>query len=94
MDASLRLANALESEEGKAELEALFKTCDKDSDGKVTSKEWGKAVGKNRDVMQKYFGGEDMKAIGKAFKRLDADGSDALTWDEFVAGSQRMIASL
>ena len=94
MDASLRLAQALESAEGAKELKALFDTLDKDGDGRVTGKEWGSAVKKNKDVLQKYFGGKDMKAIGKAFKRLDTDGSGDLTWDEFVAGSQRMIAEL
>ena len=73
---------------------ALFDTLDKDGDGRVTGKEWGSAVSKNKDILQKYFGGKDMKAIGKAFKRLDVDGSGDLTWDEFVSGSQRMVAEL
>ena len=67
---------------------------DEDRDGKVTGKEWGSAVSKNKEVMAKYFGGKDLKAIGKAFKRIDADGSGDLTWEEFVEGSQRMIAAL
>lgn len=94
MDASLRLASALESQQGAMELKALFDTLDKDGDGRVTGKEWGSAVSKNKDILQKYFGGKDMKAIGKAFKRLDVDGSGDLTWDEFVSGSQRMVAEL
>lgn len=94
MDATLRLATALETQEGAKELKALFDTLDKDGDGRVTSKEWGSAVFKNKEVLAKYFGGKDVKAIGKAFKRLDADGSGDLTWDEFVSGSQRAIAEL
>jgi Ca2+-binding EF-hand superfamily protein len=57
----------------------------------VTSKEWGSAVSQNKEVMQKYFGGKNVKAIGKAFKRIDADDSGGLTWDEFVAASQKAI---
>ena len=42
-DAALQsLVTALGSEEGRAELKSLFATLDKDGDGKVTSKEWGK----------------------------------------------------
>ena len=85
------LCEAIGSPEGREELQALFKVLDVDGDGKVTSKEWGKALGKNAEMMAKYFGGKNKKAIGKAFKRLDADGSDDLTWDEFVAGSIRII---
>ena len=92
MDASLRLAHAVASEEGAAELKGLFDSLDKDGDGRVTGKEWGSAVKKNADVMKKYFGGKDLKTIGKAFKRIDADGSGDLTWDEFVSGSLRLIA--
>ena len=94
MDSALRVAQALATQEGAQELKALFDGLDKDGDGKVTSKEWGSALSKNKDMMSKYFGGKDMKSIGKAFKRIDADGSGDLTWDEFVAGSQRMIAAL
>ena len=94
MDAALRLATALETADGARELKELFDRLDKDGDGKVTGKEWGSAVSKNKEVMAKYFGGKDLKAIGKAFKRIDADGSGDLTWEEFVEGSQRMIAAL
>ena len=94
MDATLRLASALATAEGTAELKALFETLDKDGDGKVTGKEWGSAVKKNKDVMSKYFGGKDLKSIGKAFSRIDADGSGDLTWEEFVEGSQRVVNAL
>ena len=48
-------------------------------------------MSQNKEVMQKYFGGKNVKAIGKAFKKIDADGSGGLTWDEFVSASQRAI---
>lgn len=92
MDVSVRLATALATQEGAAELKGLFDTLDKDGDGRVTGKEWGSAVSKNKEILQKYFGGKNLKAIGKHFKKLDADGSGDLTWDEFVAGSLRAIA--
>jgi len=93
MDVQMRLAEALDTKEGFKELRELFDRIDKDGDGTVTGKEWGKAVSANMDVMKKYFGGKNKKAIGKAFKRIDADGSGGLTWDEFVAASQRMIVA-
>ena len=74
------------------ELKALFENIDKNGDGRVSSKEWGSAVGKNKAVMQKYFGGKDAKSIGKMFKKLDADGSGDLTWEEFVAGSKVLVS--
>ena len=80
--------------QSEAEVQRMIADIDKNGDGRVSSKEWGSAVGKNKAVMQKYFGGKDTKSIGKAFKRIDIDGSGDLTWDEFVAASQRMIAEL
>lgn len=92
MDMSLRLAQALESKEGLAELKALWDTLDKDGDGHVTGKEWGSAVKKNEQVLKKFFGGKNLKQIGKHFNKLDVDGSGDLTWDEFVSGSIKLVA--
>ena len=36
---------------------------------------------------------KNKKALKKAFKKLDADGSGDLTWDEFVAGSKRIVVA-
>ena len=49
-------------------------------------------VSKNKDVMSKYFGGSSLKQLGKAFRKMDTDGSGELTWEEFVEGSQRIVA--
>lgn len=91
MDSAMILARAMETEEGLKEFKALWDTLDKDGDGNVTSKEWGASVGKNVEMMKKYFGGKNAKAIGKMFKKLDTDGSGDLTWDEFVAGAKVLV---
>ena len=85
-----QLAAAMNTDEGYAELRALFQTLDKDGDGTVTSKEWGAAVSKNKELLGKYFGGATAKEIGMAFKRLDADGSGDLSWEEFVEGAESL----
>ena len=49
---------------------------------------------KNKKLAKKFFGKKSVKnkkALIKAFKKLDADGSGDLTWDEFVAGSKRIV---
>jgi len=79
------LASIMEEDETKAELKALFDKLDKDGDGKVTSKEWGRSVAGDKDVMAKFFGGSSLKEIGSAFRKIDTDKSGALSWDEFVA---------
>lgn len=81
-----QLKAAMATEEGQAELKGLWDRLDKDGDGKVTGKEWGSKVYSEKDIMSKYFGGSDMASIGKGFNRIDADGNDLLTWDEFVSG--------
>ena len=75
-------AGVADTDEGTAELKALFDTLDKDTDDAVSSEEWGHAVGKNKAAMAKYFVG-DMAEIGKAFSRIDTNNNDCLTWAEF-----------
>ena len=81
------LAKALESDEGKTELQRLFESIDKDGDGKVTSTEWAKAVGTQGSAMRKFFGSTSLDDIAKQFARLDMDGSEDLTWEEFLVGA-------
>lgn len=78
------LVDMFKSEEGLAELKALWSSLDKDGDGTVTSHEWGKGVAKHWKAMAKFFGGVSQKKVGKLFKELDTDGSGDLTWDEFT----------
>ena len=62
--------------------QALFVALDSDGDGRISSKEWGHAISKNRTLAAKYFGGATVREIGAAFRRIDVDGSDDITWDE------------
>jgi Ca2+-binding EF-hand superfamily protein len=82
------LKGAIATEEGMAELKALFATLDKDGDGKISSKEWGSKVTANQEVMAKFFGGATKAEIGAAFKRIDADGNGFLSFDEFVGAAK------
>merc|ERR1719181_1272734 len=68
-----------------AELRVLFDKLDKNGNGTVGKKEWGKSLSANREAMAKFFGGETMAQIGKQFNRIDADKSGDLTWEEVKA---------
>ncbi len=81
---SIKIAKAMKTEEGSAELKNLWETLDKDGDGKVSSKEWGSAVFKNQEILKKYFGGSTLSEIGHAFNTIDIDNNGSLTWTEFT----------
>lgn len=84
---------AMALDEGLEELKSLFEKLDKDANGKVTSKEWGRAVSENKDLMSKYFGGSTCKEIGQAFNWIDADGSNDLNWEEFLLATKEFDAA-
>merc|ERR1712093_756304 len=88
------MAEAMQTYESKAALKELFDTIDKDSNGKVSSKEWGSNVGQQKDVLAKYFGGATPAEVGQAFKRIDANGDGSLSWDEFVAAADLKCGSV
>ena len=44
--------------------------------------------GQNKDKVQKFFGGATTKEIMGAFKRLDVNKNDSLTWAEFEAATK------
>lgn len=69
-------------------LKALWDRLDKNDDGKLEGKEWGRHLKANEEDMKMFFGGETLKEIGCQFNRVDADGNDLLDWDEFVAAAQ------
>jgi Ca2+-binding EF-hand superfamily protein len=65
---------------------------DKDSDGRVTGKEWGLQLVQEKEIMGKYFGGSTLKEIGTAFKRLDTNKDGSLSWDEFESALETWAA--
>lgn len=91
---AIQMVQALQSDEGKAELRTFFDSLDKDHNGKVSSKEWGHALGKNKEIMSKYFGGSTPAEIGQAFKRIDVNSDGNLSWEEFVAAADAKMAQV
>merc|ERR1712193_518890 len=91
---SAKMVEALQTDEGKEDLRKFFDSLDKDHNGKVSSKEWGHALGKNKDIMSKYFGGSTPAEIGQAFKRIDSNSDGNLTWEEFVAAADAKMAKV
>mmetsp|Transcript_68400 Transcript_68400/g.154720 ORF Transcript_68400/g.154720 Transcript_68400/m.154720 type:complete len:395 (+) Transcript_68400:106-1290(+) len=88
------LAGTVKSEDGKKELKALFDKCDANGDGRISRKEWGAAVAAEWKVLAKYFGGSTKADMRKAFKSIDVDGSNDLTFDEFEAAVKAMSEAL
>ena len=86
------LIDMYKSEDGQAELKALFATLDKDGDGSVSAKEWGKGVAQHWKTMSRFFGGVSQKKVGKLFKSLDTDSSGDLSWDEFCGAIEGVDA--
>ena len=68
------LASTLASPMGKLELKQLFDALDVDGDGRVSRKEWGAAVARDRTLAMKYFGGATARELDIAFSRIDVDG--------------------
>jgi len=67
---------------GMTELRSLFEMLDKDSNGKVSSKEWGSQIRRNQAALSKHFGGASLSEIGRKFRQVDADGDGSLSWEE------------
>ena len=82
-----RVCEVLRTKEGLSELKALFADLDQAHDGRVSGKEWGRAVHSHKTIMSKYFGGHTEREIGAVFRTVDVDGSHDLSWDEFVAAA-------
>ena len=82
-----QLSEALTREEGKGELRVLFRQLDADGDGRLSSEEWARGMGKQGAAMAKYFGGSTYEDLARAFSRMDMDGDGYLTWDELVEGA-------
>merc|ERR1719443_254003 len=88
------MIEAMLSEEGRADLKKFFDSLDKDKNGKVSSKEWGHALGKSKEIMSKYFGGSTPAEVGQAFKKIDKNKDGDLTWEEFVAAAESRIIQI
>ena len=88
--ATTALIGAFSSDEAKAELRALFDDIDRDGNGRVSAAEWGRAVSSQRERLARFFGGVTIEEVGRAFARLDADGSGDLTFEEFEEGVASM----
>jgi len=78
---------------GLAELRGLWDSLDKDGDGTVSKKEWGKGISKNWASISKYFDGCTKTEVGKMFNAIDVDGSNDLTWKEFTDAIEERIAA-
>ncbi|CAE8623939.1 unnamed protein product [Polarella glacialis] len=94
MSAAKQMAAAVSTDAGQAELKALFDKLDTNADGKVSSQEWGNSVFENKDILAKFFGGSSSpEELALAFKRIDVDKSDNLTWAEFTAAARSVMVS-
>ena len=82
-----QLSEALSREEGRVELRKLFQQLDTDGDGRLSSEEWARGMGKQGTAMAKYFGGSTYEDLARAFSRIDANGDGCVTWDEMVEGA-------
>ena len=74
-----QLSEALAREEGTEELRKLFRQLDTDGDGRLSSEEWARGMGKQGTAMAKYFGGSTYEDLARAFSRMDANGDGSLT---------------
>ena len=94
---SSTVAIALALTEEESELRLVFDSMDKDANGCVDGKEWGKAMSdpKVLETLKKFFGGKDAtkEEVGRAFKLLDIDASGTIEWEELVGASKVYLAA-
>ena len=90
-----KLIEALESEDGNAELKALYARLDVDGDGKLTSGEWSAGLAANVGLLAKFFGESTTSSDGEQlFRRIDEDGNGSLSWEEFCSGAKALQREL
>lgn len=91
------LAESLADPSREARLRRIFDAMDKDANGCVDSKEWGRAMAKpeNLDMLRTFVLGPDatVEDVGRLFKALDVDASGAVDWDELVSAARAYLAA-
>lgn len=70
------------------DLKTLFDAMDKDENGMISSKEWGKNIMQNQELVQKYFGGETPQEVARNFNKIDDNHDGKLSWDEVIKAVQ------
>ena len=82
---SSTVAVALALSEEDAELRLVFDRMDKDANGHVDGKEWGRAMSDPTVLatLKRHFGGKDAtkEEVGRAFQLLDVDASGSIDWE-------------
>lgn len=68
-------------------LKAFWDKLNKNADGVIDGKEWGKVVGAHLDEFKSWFPGENAQEIGTYFNKADMNEDDKISWSEFVAAS-------
>ena len=89
-----QLVEALESDDGRAELHGLYSRLDEDGDGELTSEEWAAGLAANQELLHKYFGETGNAELLAVFNRIDLDGNGSLSWEEFCAGAKALQTRL
>ena len=94
--AASALAEALETDDGRAALRELFEQLDVDRSGKISAREWAEGMSKRStgDAMTRYFGAActSYDEHMRVFERIDLDGDGSLSWDELVAAAAQYKA--
>jgi len=65
-----------------SDLQKVYMQMDKDGDGFVDSKEWGRQLGQFKEQLGEFFMGMSIPELGKMFNEMDKDHDDKISWDE------------
>lgn len=65
---------------GIAELRTLFDGMDKDGDEKVTIREWIQMLVTRPELLQAFYGGDDLGQVAERFNEIDIDHSLSISW--------------
>merc|ERR1719230_123775 len=79
-----------------AELRAVFGNMDKDSNGQIDTKEWGRIMSNPKvlAVLKRHFGQDaTVEEVGRAFKIIDVDSSGTIEFEELISASKAYLAA-